>query len=121
MTGASVIDFSGRYDAKNCTIELDQPKAYDFINKNKSRFTSRQSVLNLRHDSNQFRIKNADIAVRRTDRKVSEVDKQVASQKIEKAKAFVLIGNKQNKHSQDILKIADFKSLKGKEIRRIGN
>ena len=121
LTGASVIDFSGRYDAKNCTIELDQPKAYDFTNKNKSRFTSRQSVLNLRHDSNQFRIKNADIAVWRTDRKVSEVDKQVASQKIEKAKAFVLIGNKQNKHSQDILKIADFKSLKGKEIRRIGN
>lgn len=120
-TGASVIDFSGRYDAKNCTIELDQPKAYDFINKNKSRFTSRQSVLNLRHDSNQFRIKNTDIAIWRTDRKVSEVEKQVASQKIEKAKSFVLIGNKQNKHSQDILKIADFKSLKGKEIRRIGN
>ncbi|MGK0552645.1 hypothetical protein ACSFB8_11275 [Enterococcus faecalis] len=98
-SGISVVDFTGGYnftantcyEATNCTIELDQPKAYNFSNITVSKIKARQSVLNLRNNSNKFIIKNADIAIWKTGRSLVESGQQ-PDQLMTKGERFELIG-----------------------------
>jgi Mg-chelatase subunit ChlD len=126
--GISVVDFTGGnyftsntgYEATNCTIELDQPKAYDFSNTTDSKRIARQSVVNLRNNTNKLILKNTDVAIWETGRSLTEIEQQ-PDQQLTKIERFELIGKQKTNHSQDIHNLPTYREVFGKDIRRISN
>ncbi|MFK4568159.1 VWA domain-containing protein [Enterococcus sp. UD-01] len=126
--GISVVDFTGDnyftsntgYEATNCTIELDQPKAYDFSNTTDSKRIARQSVVNLRNNTNKLILKNTDVAIWETGRSLTEIEQQ-PDQQLTKIERFELIGKQKTNHSQDIHNLPTYREVFGKDIRRISN
>ncbi|MTD41804.1 VWA domain-containing protein [Erwinia sp. CPCC 100877] len=127
--GISAVDFTGgnyftsntSYEATNCMIELDQPKAYDFSNTNDSKRIARQSVLNLRNNTNKFVIRNSDVAIWKTGRSLAESEQQQPDQRMTKIERFELVGKQGSNHSQEVQGLPNYQELFGKDMRRISN
>lgn len=119
--GDSVVDFSGRFSSKNCSIELDNPKAYSFDNQSSSVYASEQSVLNLRDDSNRFIIKEAALNSWQTKKQSGDSTTQLPDQTLTHVQHFELYGMKGNRHSQDILDATKGNVLLAYQLRRISN
>ena len=119
--GDSVVDFSGRFSSKNCSIELDNPKAYSFDNQSSSVYASEQSVLNLRDDSNRFIIKEAALNSWQTKKRSGDSTTQLPDQTLTHVQHFELYGMKGNRHSQDILDATKGNVLLAYQLRRISN
>jgi hypothetical protein len=126
--GISAVDFTGGnyftsntgYEATNCTIELDQPKAYDFRNTTDSKRVARQSVVNLRNNTNKLIIKNTDVAIWKTGRSLTEIEQQ-PDQQLTAIERFELIGKQKTNHSQEIHHLPTYREVFGKDMRRISN
>jgi anion-transporting ArsA/GET3 family ATPase len=126
--GISAVDFTGGnyftsntgYEATNCTIELDQPKAYDFRNTTDSKRVARQSVVNLRNNTNKLIIKNTDVAIWKTGRSLTEIEQQ-PNQQLTAIERFELIGKQKTNHSQEIHHLPTYREVFGKDMRRISN